>query len=86
MEDHQDYAMVLGKLDAGARYPAHRHDGPEQIYILSGDLSIGDVKLNAGDFHSAAPGSAHGVNSSEQGCVILAVLSKRDLLAQFAAT
>lgn len=86
MESYLDYAVVLGKLDPGATYPPHRHFAPEQIYILSGDLSIGEVRLEAGDFHSAAPGSAHGINHSEQGCVILAIISKKDLAAQFAAT
>jgi anti-sigma factor ChrR (cupin superfamily) len=86
MDDLQDYAVVLGKLDPGAKYPAHQHREGEQIYILTGDLSIGDVKLKAGDFHHAGPGSAHGINHSESGCTILAVLSKKDLMAQFAAT
>jgi anti-sigma factor ChrR (cupin superfamily) len=85
MDDTKDYAVVLGKLDAGAKYPAHHHSGPEEIYILSGDLHIGETKLVAGDFHTAAPGSRHEVNHSETGCVILAVLTKRDLQAQFAA-
>jgi anti-sigma factor ChrR (cupin superfamily) len=85
MEDDKDYSVVLGKLEPGARYPAHSHIGAEEVYILSGDLSIGDVKLVAGDFHHAAPGSSHDVNHSENGCTILAVLTKKDLMAQFAA-
>lgn len=80
------YAVVLGKLDPGSRYPSHQHIGQEEILVLSGDLVIedarGNVKLKAGDFHQAAAGSAHGVNYSETGCVILAILSQADLQRQ----
>jgi anti-sigma factor ChrR (cupin superfamily) len=43
-----------------------------------------EVVLRAGDFHHAEAGTAHDVNWSEGGCVLLAVLSKEDLLNQFA--
>ena len=80
-----DHATVLGKLDPGARYPGHTHRHPEDIFMLSGDLHIGDqAVIRAGDFHHADAGSTHGVNCSEEGCVLLAVLAKEDLLAQFA--
>ena len=81
--DHvRGYAVVLGKLDAGARYPAHRHYGAEDVYLLTGDLHLGDVTLHAGDFHHADPGTTHGVNYSEQGCTLLAVVSTQDLQGQ----
>ena len=83
-DDSTSYATVLGKLDAGARYPSHRHQSAEDIFMLSGDLHIGAGVLHGGDFHHAEPGTTHGVNYSEKGCVLLAVLSKADLLAQFA--
>ncbi len=83
IDDAKSYAVVLGKLDAGASYPPHKHIGPEEIYVLSGDLFIGEVKLSAGDFHTAAAGSHHAVNRSEDGCVILAIISKKDFAAQF---
>lgn len=78
------YATVMGKLEAGARYPSHAHSGAEQIYMVSGDLMVGDVHLKAGDFHRAAAGSVHGENYSETGCVIIAILSVDDLQAQLA--
>jgi anti-sigma factor ChrR (cupin superfamily) len=76
------YAVVLGKLEAGSRYPGHTHRQPEDIFMLSGDLHIGSAVIHAGDFHHADAGSHHGVNWSEDGCVLLCVLSKEDLLAQ----
>lgn len=53
--------------------------------MLTGDLWIGKVQLSAGDFHTAAPGSHHEMNRSETGCLILYVISKKDLAAQLAA-
>lgn len=83
-DETRDYAVVAGKLDAGARYPAHAHQAAEDVFVLSGDLTFGAEKLRAGDFHHAAAGTAHEVNFSEEGCTILAVISAQDLLAQFA--
>jgi len=83
-DDDNDYATVLGRLEPGARYPSHTHIHSEDIYMLSGDLHIGEQVICAGDFHHADAGTTHGVNWSEKGCILLAVLSKEDLLAQFA--
>ena len=80
----RNYAVLLGKLEAGVRYPAHTHPGAEEIYILTGDLHIGDRTLGPGDFHHADAGTAHGVNYSVEGCTLLAVLPADHELAQFA--
>lgn len=78
----EGYAVVLGRLDAGCRYPAHFHSGAEDLYMVSGDLTIGDHVLKAGDFHHADAGTSHGENFSEHGCVLLAVICSRDVLQQ----
>jgi quercetin dioxygenase-like cupin family protein len=85
-DEENEYATVLGKLEPGARYPAHKHTYPEDIYMLEGDLHIGEEVIRAGDFHHAHASARHGVNWSENGCVLLAVLSKEDLLGQFVAS
>jgi quercetin dioxygenase-like cupin family protein len=82
LDQARGYAVVLGKLDPGARYPEHRHIHGEQVYVLSGDLHIGAQRMGPGDFHHADAGTVHGVNYSENGCVILAVISTADLQAQ----
>lgn len=83
-EKERGYAVLLGKLDPGARYPAHVNAGPEDFYILTGDLVIGDRKLVAGDFHHADGGSQHVENHSVEGCTLLAVLTSEDPLVAFA--
>jgi anti-sigma factor ChrR (cupin superfamily) len=47
------------KADAGVDYPWHRHAAVEELYMLSGDLSIGDERYGAGDYIRSCPGSAH---------------------------
>jgi anti-sigma factor ChrR (cupin superfamily) len=84
LEPNRGYAVLLGKLEAGARYPAHLNAGPEDFYVLTGDLVIGDRKLVAGDFHHADGGSLHDENYSVEGCTLIAVLTTADPLVAFA--
>jgi anti-sigma factor ChrR (cupin superfamily) len=83
-EPTRGYAVLLGKLEPGVRYPAHTNAGPEDFYILTGDLHVGDQTLRAGDFHHADAGSLHGENYSVEGCTLLAVLTTDDPLVSFA--
>jgi len=83
-EKERGYAVLLGKIGPGVRYPAHVNAGPEDFYILSGDLVVGNRRLVAGDFHHADKDSQHEVNYSETGCTLLAVLTADDPLVMFA--
>jgi anti-sigma factor ChrR (cupin superfamily) len=84
LERDRGYAVLMGKLEPGTRYPAHVNAGPEDFYILTGDLVIGDRKLAAGDFHHADAGSWHEENYSVGGCTLIAVLTTSDPLVGFA--
>jgi len=84
LERARGYAVLMGRLDAGVRYPAHTHFGAEELYILTGDLHIGDRTLGAGDFHHSDAGTSHEVNYSVEGCNLLAVLPANHELVQFA--
>jgi anti-sigma factor ChrR (cupin superfamily) len=83
-EPNRGYAVLLGKLEPGARYPAHANAGPEDFYILTGDLHVGPQVLGPGDFHHADAGSEHEENFSVEGCTLLAVLTVDDPLVKFA--
>ena len=78
------YAVLLGRLEAGVRYPAHPHKSPEEIFVLTGDLTIAGRRLGPGDFHHCDAGTEHPINYSEEGCTLLAVLSLDHDLAKFA--
>jgi anti-sigma factor ChrR (cupin superfamily) len=84
LERERGYAVLMGKLEPGVRYPAHTNAGPEDFFILTGDLHIGERKLQAGDFHHADAGSLHEENHSVEGCTLLAVLTTDDPLVAFA--
>jgi anti-sigma factor ChrR (cupin superfamily) len=83
-EPTRGYAVLLGKLDPGVHYPAHTNAGPEDFYILTGDLHVSGRRLGPGDFHHADAGSHHAENYSVEGCTLLAVLTVDDPLVSFA--
>ncbi len=78
------FAVLLGRLEAGVRYPAHPHETAEDIFLLSGDLNIAGRHLRSGDFHHCDAGTTHPVNFSEEGCTLLAVLALDHELTRFA--
>lgn len=84
LEKERGYAVLLGKLEPGTRYPAHVNAGPEDFFILSGDLVVGERRMAAGDFHHADGGSFHEENYSVDGCTLFAVLTVDDPLVAFA--
>ena len=58
----------LLELAPGCQLSQHEHDGTEDCLVLSGDFSIGDLRLKAGDFHAAFIASIHAPIRSEMGC------------------
>jgi anti-sigma factor ChrR (cupin superfamily) len=84
IEPNRGYAVLMGKLEPGARYPAHANVGPEDFCVLTGDLHVGARVLGPGDFHHADAGSFHTENYSVEGCTLLAVLTVDDPLVAFA--
>jgi quercetin dioxygenase-like cupin family protein len=79
---HHDAARntiaLLVRLAPGAIYPAHHHSGPEECYVLTGDVSIHGERLTAGDFHHADGGTDHGTVTSERGAELLLVVAASD--------
>lgn len=65
-----DSEAYLIEMDPGADFPDHDHAGTEDCMVISGDFSIGTLKLNAGDFHAAFRSSTHAESHSENGCLL----------------
>ncbi len=59
----------LIRLEPGFEMEGHGHPFDEETLMLEGDLSLGDIQLNAGDFHFAAAGVTHGKVSTKTGCI-----------------
>jgi anti-sigma factor ChrR (cupin superfamily) len=60
----------LFRMQPGASIEGHRHAKAEECLILEGDLAIGDLRLNAGDYHVAAKGTIHPVLRSQRGALM----------------
>jgi quercetin dioxygenase-like cupin family protein len=58
-------------LEPGAEYTDHDHDQDEEIYMVEGDLIIGDVVLKTGDFHVARAGKHHPTHRTKTGCICI---------------
>lgn len=78
----RDRVTMLLKGEPGARYPAHRHSGPEECYVISGSLNIEGRVLRAGDFHHAEGDSDHGEAWTDEGMEVLLVASASDYAGQ----
>jgi len=61
----------MARLAPGAEYIEHDHDQDEEIYMIEGDLVIGELVLKAGDFHVARTGKHHPVHRSRTGCLCI---------------
>lgn len=72
---------MLIEMAPGTSYPAHRHGGVEECFVIAGDLRVGDREtLRTGDYQRAEAGSEHPVQSTEGGCTLLLVSSQDDEL------
>jgi anti-sigma factor ChrR (cupin superfamily) len=72
------FATSLLRVEPGSQYPAHRHRGVEQSWVVEGSCRIGSVTIRAGDYACAAAGTEHGVLVSDDGCLLLMVSSAKD--------
>ncbi|MBM3976152.1 MAG: cupin domain-containing protein [Planctomycetes bacterium] len=81
VDEAGDRVTMLVKMAPGTSYPRHRHAGPEECYVLAGDLSVGsNLHMRAGDFQRAETDSVHELQSTVQGCLLLITSSLRDEL------
>jgi hypothetical protein len=71
----------LLRLEAGTRTPeAHAHDYWEELYLLEGDMMVGDGRggerlVRAPAYACREPGFMHGPVRTEAGCLLLEVSS-----------
>lgn len=64
---------VLLDMDPGSELPEHGHAGLEEVYVVSGDLSIGNEELKPGDYFRVQPGCEHGTPRTRDGCVCIVI-------------
>ena len=71
------YTALL-RMPGGAELPAHRHAGPEEMFVIEGSLRVGETLMHAGDACHADAGSVHPVIRTAGGCLVFLVASSRD--------
>jgi anti-sigma factor ChrR (cupin superfamily) len=71
---------MLVRLAPGASYPAHTHEGVEELHLLDGELWIDGRKLVPGDDNYGPPGASDHRVWSETGCTCVLVTSTKDVV------
>lgn len=59
IDNHKREIVGLLRADPGTQYALHRHAGIEEIYMLTGDLIVGETVYHSGDYIRSETGSAH---------------------------
>ena len=74
------YGTSLVRMAAGASYPAHKRHDIEEIFVLSGEMTLQGHVARAGGYCRGEGGSTHAPAYSATGCTFLVVASLRDEL------
>ena len=70
----QGYRVLQAELEPGASFPPHHHgSGPEDLFVLSGDLVTEGKTLGPGDHFHAESGTDHRRLFSPHGCQAILV-------------
>src|SRR5579875_2792236 len=69
-------ATQLVRYEPGARFPMHRHAGPEFLYVLEGEAIQYGQRLGPVSASVAATGTEEDGFTSETGCTFLLVYTE----------
>ena len=67
------WEMQLVRFEPGARFPVHRHERPEFLFILEGELVQAGRRMGPGRASVAGAGTIDEDVHSETGCVFVLV-------------
>ena len=76
----EDRCTMMVQMDPGTAYPPHIHGGPEECFVLEGDIHGDDFSLARGDFQRAEKDSTHSTQRTVGGCLLLIQSSLNDRL------
>lgn len=72
----------LLRMQAGTRFPRHRHGGGEEVLVIAGCVKLGDAVLRAGDFLFTDAGEEHDVAALEDAVIYVSSDRATQLLEQ----
>jgi quercetin dioxygenase-like cupin family protein len=76
-EERRSTTRLL-RFSAGAAYPAHRHGGVEEVFVLEGSVTLNGILLGPGDYCRAEAGTPEPAATSETGGMAIIVSSDFD--------
>ncbi|MGA8944084.1 MAG: cupin domain-containing protein [Thermoactinomyces sp.] len=65
-----DKYSIFVKMLPGGVFPEHRHNEGEEIFVVDGEITYGEEKLNQGDYLYCSPGVSRSI-STKEGCSLL---------------
>jgi anti-sigma factor ChrR (cupin superfamily) len=68
----------MARLEPGAIYPDHRHQGFEEICVLEGDLVLNGTEIHPGDYSVSMADSLHHDIHSRNGCLCIVTSMMND--------
>lgn len=81
-DESQGRMTALVRMDAGCNYAIHRHDKPEELFVLEGTCFCGGRMLYPGDYHRADTDTIHEETSTTDGCLMLVIFSPNNEMLQ----
>jgi DNA-binding NarL/FixJ family response regulator len=78
VDERQQSVTSLVRMLAGTHFPAHQHGGPEEVFMLHGDLIVEGQTMKPGDYCRAETDSVHSESCTESGCLFLLKASQHD--------
>ncbi len=79
----EDLVVALVRAEPGASLPPHRHCIAEEVFVLEGDLTVGEERLGPGDYIRSEAGTIHTHNFTTTGCMILVRRSLTECQAEY---
>ena len=67
--------LSLVRMERGATWNAHHHDGAEEVFLLRGDWQCLGRNLHPGDYHRAGGGTDHAATTSREGCKMVVAIT-----------
>lgn len=64
-------ATIFLKFAAGARGAKHTHPKGEELYVVSGDISIDGKRLKTGDYLYTPPDGVHDTHAHDETILLL---------------
>ena len=64
-------ATLLLRFEKGVVGAAHTHPGGEELFVVSGDITVGDQRLGAGDYLYTPPDGVHEAVAHEPTVLLL---------------